>query len=82
MRMSGMSARSRIRNQGNGMVEGKCKDCKWTDGIKGWDQNEFRSCNHPKMQDEGVISPDCAFGDWYSISVGPEFGCIHWERRP
>jgi len=55
--------------------EGCCCSCKW------WDR-QWHDCESPKVNDPadaetnaGIQAPGKQF------VVGPQFGCIHWERK-
>ena len=53
-----------------------CKDCKW------WDEYGSEECGHPSINEQtrndGLIV-ECDFS--YVLLVGPDFGCIHWEKK-
>ena len=57
-----------------------CKNCKYFDG---------KSCNSDKFVYVGQCedTPEDGLGYWdmesyaAGVSVGPKFGCIHWEGK-
>ncbi|MHC4445236.1 MAG: hypothetical protein ACYTA5_21770 [Planctomycetota bacterium] len=62
-----------------------CKTCRWWTeevGSRGW-----RICHHPKLYENSDfhdrVSDDGAQGDRdnQSIVAGPEFGCVHHEKK-
>ncbi len=81
-------------NAGAGMSDKTCKTCKWWDhpdavSLDDSPQHKHKPCGHPSMsQGGGRLDADGAhgmyayyFGDYYTISTGPDFGCIHWEAK-
>lgn len=67
-----------------------CRTCFWWTDPNGTDMASH-SCNNPKLRldmGEGVSGPmeedellyPC--DDWgNSLTIGPEFGCVHWAKR-
>ena len=60
-----------------------CKDCKW------WDKSEL-FCGNPVMEFNGMLfRPEPIDGirigqlsvSEYVVQFGPDFGCIHWEKK-
>lgn len=67
-----------------------CKTCKWW-GRPCGEVPTFRACEAPKLdasQQVGKEPPDgfgCFDGEPYNgstFATGPDFRCIHWEKRP
>ena len=54
-----------------------CKDCKW------WGRDEYHYCENPNIGVKGKFNDDCAWSEdpFCSIQTGPDFGCIHWEKK-
>ncbi len=60
-----------------------CKDCKW------WEANGedhgcgHRECNCGKVSEERTEIDSINGGsEYYAVTTGPDFGCIHWEAKP
>lgn len=68
-------------------MSGRCKDCRWWGRSGGLD--ESRECEHPKIDEPLSGDPDepqsldslrNSDGE-YAVWTGPEFGCVHFEKR-
>jgi len=68
-----------------------CKTCKhWNCGDSGDGDHQIclfgvrepsRSMQVWKMPNNAVGHEDDYFGGWDPIETGPDFGCIHWEKK-
>ena len=62
-----------------------CKDCKW------WHRRGGTDCGNPAFNfyflkgdpeiRNGLCIEDHDQAGNYSIYIGPDFGCIHWEEK-
>ena len=70
---------------GREFVMPNCKTCKWweeePDG--GWGGDDWRDCNHKKLNGNQRGSDVCVPIGWEGANIvtGPDFGCIHWEGK-
>ena len=65
-----------------------CKNCKWWVPSTEYPREELKDCSNPKVkrgyavgldevEKDGILIEDDEGWGWL---VGPEFGCIHWEK--
>lgn len=59
-----------------------CKTCHfWGEKLE-TDNINHKECEHPKINndsDDDSLGHNYEYG--YSVTTGPDFGCIHWKEK-